>query len=451
MSLLTDISFTGGDTRDGRVGESDVYQDLKFRTFELVLEYLEMKNLTADDMSRGALKDEIGQALSVALMGEGVALNASERTRLIEEVEHEITGLGPLEPLLADPTIDDVIVNGARKIFVERKGKMEKAAVRFRDDAHLMNVIQRIVGPIGRRIDESSPYVDARLPDGSRVNVVIPPIALDGPMVSIRKFRAQPITVDELIRLGSVPADIMDFLARAVASRLNILISGGTGSGKTTFLNILSGFIGEKERLVTIEDAAELRLRQEHVVRLETRPASADGPSEVDARDLVKNALRMRPDRIILGEVRGAEAVDMLQAMSTGHDGSMATLHANSPRDALGRIEMLLDFGGLSADTATLRRYIASSVQIIVQVSRLSGGKRRVMSVTEVTGVEGESYSLNELWRFVEDPPLSGEGAFEQISKRPYFENRLTTSVKRFAGGGGGGMGNSSSTNPGEH
>lgn len=437
MSMITDISFTGGETRDGRVGESDVYQDLKFRTFELVLEYLEMKNLTADDMSRGALKDEIGQALSVALMGEGVALNASERTRLIEEVEHEITGLGPLEPLLADPTIDDVIVNGARKIFVEKRGKMEKVSVRFRDDAHLMNVIQRIVGPIGRRIDESSPYVDARLKDGSRVNVVIPPIALDGPMVSIRKFRAQPITVDELIRLGSVPAEIMDFLARAVASRLNILISGGTGSGKTTFLNVLSSFIGEKERLVTIEDAAELRLRQEHVVRLETRPASADGPTEVDARALVKNALRMRPDRIILGEVRGAEAVDMLQAMSTGHDGSMATLHANSPRDALGRIEMLLDFGGLSADTATLRRYIASSVQIIVQVGRLSGGKRRVLSVTEVTGVEGESYSLNELWHFNEDPPLSGEGTFERISKRPYFENRLSTKVKRFTNSGG--------------
>ena len=240
--------------------------------------------------------------------------------------------------------------------------------------------------------------------------------------------------MDELVRLGSVPADIMDFLSRAVASRLNILISGGAGSGKTTFLNVLSSFIGEKERLVTIEDAAELRLRQEHVVRLETRPASADGPNEVDARDLVKNALRMRPDRIILGEVRGAEAVDMLQAMSTGHDGSMATLHANSPRDALGRIEMLLDFGGLSADTATLRRYIASSVQIIVQVGRLSGGKRRVLSVTEVTGVEGESYSLNELWRFVENPPLSGEGAFEQVSKRPYFENRLSSRVQRFSG-----------------
>ncbi|MGB0920363.1 MAG: CpaF family protein [Alphaproteobacteria bacterium] len=444
MSLITDISFGGDTKQDGRVGESDVYQDLKFRTFELVLEYLEMKNLTADDMSRGALKDEIGQALSVALMGEGVALNAAERTRLIEEVEHEITGLGPLEPLLADPAIDDVIVNGARKIFVEKKGKMERAAVRFRDDAHLMNVIQRIVGPIGRRIDESSPYVDARLPDGSRVNVVIPPVALDGPMVSIRKFRAQPITVDELIRSGSIPPDIMDFLARAVASRLNILISGGTGSGKTTFLNILSSFIGEKERLVTIEDAAELRLRQEHVVRLETRPSSTDGPPEVDARDLVKNALRMRPDRIILGEVRGAEAVDMLQAMSTGHDGSMATLHANSPRDALGRIEMLLDFGGLSADTATLRRYIASSVQVIVQVGRLSGGTRRVLSVTEVTGVEAESYSMNELWKFVEDPPLSGQGRFEQISRRPYFENRLTDRVQRFAAGGS----NNSSTKP---
>lgn len=441
MSLITDISFGGEAGGDGKVGESDVYQELKFRTFDLVLEYLEMKNLSAEDMSRGALKDEIGQALSVALMGEGVALNAAERTRLIEEVEHEITGLGPLEPLLADATVDDIIVNGPRKVYVETKGQMKRVPVRFRDNAHLMNVIQRIVGPIGRRIDESSPYVDARLPDGSRVNVIIPPIALDGPMVSIRKFRAQPLTVEELIRSGSVPADVMDYLSRAVASRLNMLIVGGTGSGKTTFLNVMSGFIGDKERLVTIEDAAELRLRQDHVVRLETRPASIDGPPPVDARDLVRNALRMRPERVILGEVRGAEAVDMLQAMSTGHDGSMATIHASSPRDALGRVEMLLDFGGLTADTKTLRRYIASSIQVIVQVGRLSGGNRRLLSVTEVTGIEAEAYSLNELWHFVEDPPMSGEGYFEQLSHRPYFADRMVKRVQRFSESGNKGEG----------
>ena len=325
--------------------------------------------------------------------------------------------------------MNDIIVNGPNKVYVERDGVLEKVAIRFRNDAHLMNIIQRIVSPIGRRVDEANPYVDARLPDGSRVNVVIPPIAIDGPMVSIRKFKKIPITVDQLVRTHSLNQDMLDFLGKAVASRLNILIVGGTGSGKTTLMNILSGYIPDKERLVTIEDAAELQLRQHHVVRLETRPPiSGDNSKEVTARDLVKNALRMRPDRIILGEVRGAEAVDMLQAMSTGHDGSMATLHANTARDALSRLEMLLDFGGLRAEPKTLRRYVAASIQLIVNVNRLTGGKRRVVSIMELTGVEADHYSMNELFRFAEDPPLSGQGVFESVSRRPYYQHRLTTS-----------------------
>lgn len=425
MDLSNDISF-GQKIQEEDIGVTDLYQDIKFRTFELTLEYLDMKNLDAEDLARGTLQDEIAQALSVALMGEGVALNSSERSRLIQEVEHEISGYGPLDPLLKDRSVNDIIVNGYNKVYVERDGILEKVMVRFRDDEHLMNIIQRIVGPIGRRVDEANPYVDARLPDGSRVNVVIPPIALDGPSVSIRKFKEIPITVKELVRSQSISQGMMDFLSRAVASRLNILISGGTGSGKTTLLNILSGFIPDNERLVTIEDAAELQLRQSHVVRLETRPqTSTESTKEVSARDLVKNALRMRPDRIILGEVRGGEAVDMLQAMSTGHDGSMATLHANSARDALGRLELLLDFGGLRADPKTLRRYVAASVQVIVQVTRLTGGKRRVVSIMELTGVEGDTYSLNELFRFEEDPPLSGEGHFEVVARRPFFADRM--------------------------
>ena len=428
MELNSDIpSFERRPTEED-IGITDLYQELKFRTFELTLEYLDMKNLDADDIARGVLQDEIAQALSVALMGEGVALNSTDRSRLIREVEYEITGLGPIEPLLEDRSVNDIIVNGPNKVYVERDGILEKVPVRFRNNAHLMNIIQRIVSPIGRRVDEANPYVDARLPDGSRVNVVIPPIAIDGPMVSIRKFKKIPITVQELVRSNSINQEMLDFLGKAVASRLNVLIVGGTGSGKTTLLNILSGYIPDKERLVTIEDAAELQLRQHHVVRLETRPpVSGDNSKEVTARDLVKNALRMRPDRIILGEVRGAEAVDMLQAMSTGHDGSMATLHANTARDALSRLEMLLDFGGLRAEPKTLRRYVASSIQLIVNVNRLTGGKRRVVSIMELTGVEADHYSMNELFRFAEDPPLSGQGVFEAVSRRPYYQHRLTT------------------------
>ncbi|HWK36258.1 CpaF family protein, partial [Sphingomonas sp.] len=360
-----------------------------------------------------------------ALREGGLALNSSERVWLADDIYHEITGLGPLDPLLNDPSIDDVIVNGARQIYVERGGRLEPAAARFRDDAHLMTVIQRIVGPIGRRVDEASPFVDARLADGSRVNVIVPPIALDGPMLSIRKFKPEPMSGDDYVRTGAIDRDMLDFLANAVESRLNMLICGGTGSGKTTLLNTLSGYIGDRERLITIEDAAELRLRQAHVVRLETRPPTLDGAREVVARDLLHNALRMRPDRIILGEVRGAEAVEMLQAMSTGHAGSMATVHANSDREALSRIEMLLGFGGLRTDLRTLRRYIANSIELIVHIQRMGDGRRRVVSIAEVTGIEGDAFTLNQLYRFVPVEALSGEGRFERVASRPALATRL--------------------------
>lgn len=424
-----DVKLAGHNDRNRGtdIATTDLYQDIKFQTFELTLDHLEQKHLRAEDMTSDALQAEISQAVGVALLGEGVALNAAERGRLIEDVRHEIRGLGPLEPLLADPEIGDIIINGANKIYVERQGKLGRIGVRFRDDEHLMSVIQRIVGPIGRRVDESTPFVDARLHDGSRVNIVIPPIALDGPMVSIRKFREAALSGADLVRGGSASQAMIDFLAQAVASRLNILVVGGTGSGKTTLLNLLSGYIPHDERLVTIEDAAELQLQQDHVVRLETRPSSPEGSGEVSARDLVKNALRMRPERIILGEVRGAEAVDMLQAMSTGHDGSLATMHANTPREALARLEMLLGFGGLDADTKLKQRYIVGSIQLIVQVMRLADGQRKITSIVELTGLEGETYSMNELFRFVEEPPLSGRGHFETLSRRPFYADKLTT------------------------
>lgn len=409
----------------GDLGLSDFYQGIKFEVFDLVLERLDALE-PADAAEPRIVRETIIEAVNRHATRAGLAFNAAERLQLIEDLQQEVTGLGPLDTLLNDPTIDDIIVNGCRQIYVERRGRLAPAPVRFRDDVHLMNIIQRIVSPIGRRVDEATPYVDARLPDGSRVNVIIPPVALDGPMISIRKFRAQPMTSDDYVHGGSLSTEMMDFLAAAVRSRLNILICGGTGSGKTTLLNMLSGYIGDTERLITIEDTAELQLRQTHVGRLETRSATVDGAREVSARDLMRNALRMRPDRIILGEVRGAEAVEMLQAMSTGHDGSMATMHSNSCRDALARLEMLLGFGGMNGDLRSVRRYVASSIQVIVQVQRMGSGARRVTSISEVTGIEGEVYTLNDLYTFQESPPLSGKGEFRTETSRPFYSARLT-------------------------
>ncbi|WP_257557715.1 CpaF family protein [Sphingobium sp. CFD-2] len=404
---------------------SDIYQIAKAQTCAQLIEQLEARGETAETLGPRALREEIEQVVASRSRRGQMALNSAERLLLIEDVEDEVAGMGPLAPLLRDPGVDDIIVNGPGHIYAERGGLLEKVETRFRDDAHLMNIIQRIVGPIGRRVDEASPYVDARLADGSRVNIVIPPVALDGPTLSIRKFRLQSMTIEDCVSAQMMSADMAAYLSAAVRSRLNILICGGTGAGKTTLLNMLSTFIGDRERLITIEDAAELQLRQSHVVRLETRPPTVDGSREVSSRELVRNALRMRPDRIILGEVRGVEAVEMLQAMSTGHDGSMATLHGNSPRDAFARLEMLLGFAGVQSDVRAIRRFIANSVHVVVQLQRLSNGSRRVMSVSEVTGLEGEAYSLNELFAFQEQPALSGTGEFRTLSLRPFFAGRL--------------------------
>ena len=404
---------------------SDIYQLAKAQTCAQLIEQLEARGDTAETLGPRALREEIEQIIASRSRRGQMALNSAERRLLIEDVEDEVAGMGPLAPLLRDAGVDDIIVNGPGHIYAERGGLLEKVETRFRDDAHLMNVIQRIVGPIGRRVDEASPYVDARLADGSRVNIVIPPVALDGPTLSIRKFRLQSMTIEDCVANQVMSADMAEYLSAAVRSRLNILICGGTGAGKTTLLNMLSSFIGDRERLITIEDAAELQLRQSHVVRLETRPPTVDGSREVSSRELVRNALRMRPDRIILGEVRGVEAVEMLQAMSTGHDGSMATLHGNSPRDAFARLEMLLGFAGVQSDVRAIRRFIANSVHVVVQLQRLSNGSRRVMSVSEVTGLEGDAYSLNELFAFQEQPALSGLGEFRTLSLRPHFLPRL--------------------------
>jgi pilus assembly protein CpaF len=374
------------------------YQWIKFRVFDLTLEHLERQGLDGDTMPPAALQDQIARAISIALQGQDSPLNQRERAALIDDVVNEIVGLGPLQPFLDDPEVDDIVVNGPGAVYVERFGNLESAAVRFRDSAHLMNIIQRIVSPIGRRVDEASPYVDGRLADGSRINVIIPPVALDGPVLSIRKFKRVPLAGRDLVRSGAMSEAMLAYLAAAIAGRRNLLICGGTGSGKTTLLNILSSHIGEKERLVTIEDAAELQLRKSHVVRLETRPASPDGGGEVTARDLMRNALRMRPDRIILGEVRAAEAVEMLQAMGTGHDGSMATIHANGPRDALERLEMLMGLHGFSADLSAVRRFIAGAVDLVVHLVRRGDGVRAVAGISEVVGVEGGVYVLRELF-----------------------------------------------------
>jgi len=406
MNVLLPYADAAGNNDDIQV--SDQYQDMKFRVFEVTLEYLDRRGVTGDTIQHAALLDEIARAISIVLGSRGLALNTPERSQLILDVVNEITGFGPLQPLLDDPDIDDVIVNGPRTIYVERKGELEPVNARFRDMDHLMNVIQRIVAPIGRRIDEANPYVDGRLPDGSRLNVVIPPVALDGPHVSIRKFKAVPFSGEDLVRNGTMTTEGLRYLSGAVRNRRNILISGGTGSGKTTLLNVLSSYVGPKERIVTIEDTAELRLQMAHVVRMETRAATMDGAREITARDLLRNALRMRPDRIILGEVRSHEAIEVLQAMGTGHDGSMATIHANGPSDALERLEMLVGLHGFSSDLRSVRRFIVSAVDIVVQTMRGAGGQRSVSSVVEITGLEGSHYMQREIYRGPEQAERKG-------------------------------------------
>jgi pilus assembly protein CpaF len=355
------------------------YQELKSRIHDRLLDLLDFSLL--DSLDRQALRQEILKLVEQILAGETVPLNSRERERLVKEVQDEVLGLGPLEPFLQDPTISDVLVNTHKQIYIERRGKLELTEARFKDDGHLRKIIDRIVSNVGRRIDESSPMVDARLPDGSRVNAIIPPLAVDGPILSIRRFAVDPLKLEDLVTLKTLTPEIGAFFREIVRARLNVLIAGGTGSGKTTMLNVLSGFIPSTERIVTIEDSAELQLRQEHVVRLETRPPNIEGKGQVTQRDLVRNSLRMRPDRIIVGEVRGDEALDMLQAMNTGHDGSLSTIHSNSPRDALLRLETMVAMGGLNIPTRFVRHYISSALDILVHTTRLTDGSRKLVSL----------------------------------------------------------------------
>src|SRR5438045_3569182 len=382
----------------GAFANRSLHTDLKVELHQRLLDLINLQAL--DQMSRAQIEDEVGDIVAEELAKQNHALNHAERRQLVGDVLDELLGLGPLEPLLKDPTITDILVNGHASVFVERFGVLEPSPVRFKDERHLLRIIQKIVSAIGRRIDESSPMVDARLADGSRVNAVVPPLALDGSLLSIRKFARIPISIDRLIELGSVPIQVAEVLKAIVASRRNVLISGGTGSGKTTLLNAMSAFIDDRERIVTIEDSAELQLQQDHVVRLETRPPNIEGKGEVIQRDLVKNALRMRPDRIILGEVRAGEAFDMLQAMNTGHDGSMTTVHANTPRDALSRVEQMIGMSGIDVPARSARAQISSAIHVVVQVARLSDGRRRLISLSEISGMEGDVITMQEIFRF---------------------------------------------------
>lgn len=372
--------------------------ELKVKLHEKLLDILNLSVL--DKITREEFARDVGPIIRDLLAKENIALNTSEYNNLVQEVLDEVLGLGPLEPFLKDPSVTDILVNTHEHVYVERNGRLEATHARFKDERHLMRIIQKIVSAVGRRVDESQPWVDARLADGSRVNVLVPPCAVDGPLVSIRKFAKIPYTIERLVEIGTIDKAMATFMEIIVHMRLNILISGGTGSGKTTLLNCMSSFIGHNERIITIEDTAELQLQQRHVARMETRPANMENVGAVTQRDLVRNALRMRPDRIIVGEVRGTEVLDMLQAMNTGHDGSMTTVHANSPRDALTRLEHMVSMTGIDIPLKSLRGQIASAINVIIQIQRLSDGKRRVVSIQEITGVEGDTVVMQEIFRF---------------------------------------------------
>src|SRR6202050_3330885 len=399
---------------------------VKIAIHRKLIQKLNLDRLT--EINREEVRREVGHILEALVVGESTPMNLQERERLAQEVLDEVFGLGPLEPLLADPSVSDILVNTYKRVYVERKGMLEQTAVQFRDDAHLMSIIDRIVSSIGRRIDESSPMVDARLADGSRVNAIIPPLAVDGPCLSIRRFGHDRLQADDLVENNTLTSGMLEWLAGCVKARLNVLISGGTGAGKTTLLNVLSSFISNRERIVTIEDAAELQMRQEHVVRLETRTANVEGKGVIKQRQLVINALRMRPDRIIVGEARGEEALDMLQAMNTGHDGSLTTVHANSPRDAVSRLEVMVSLANSNMQLVSIRQQIASAVHLLVQASRMSDGSRRVINITEVTGMEGDVVTLQDIFVF-EKRGLNAEGKvvgrFAATGIRPKFYEKL--------------------------
>ncbi len=404
------------------------YFDLKTRIHDRLLDMLDLSLI--ETLDRDALKAKLRSILEEIIREEmrTVPLNLTERERLFQEIQDEVTGLGPLEPFLQDPSISDVLINTYNQIYVERFGKLELAEARFKDNRHLKRIIDKIVTAVGRRIDESSPMVDARLPDGSRVNAIIPPLSIDGPILSIRRFSVDPLEIKDLLTLKTLTPEVAEVLKGCVKARLNILISGGTGSGKTTTLNVLSRFIPDGERIVTIEDSAELQLKQNHVVRLETRPPNVEGRGEVTQRDLVRNSLRMRPDRIILGEVRGGEAFDMLQAMNTGHEGSLATIHANTPRDALMRLESMVAMGQIDIPTEFMRRFIASAIDVVLQVTRFSDGTRKFVSMQEVTGMEGNVLTLQKIFSFEQttvDSKGQVRGRFRFEGVRPRFLDKF--------------------------
>jgi len=406
--------------------DGSAYQTLKTTIHRKLLDRLDLEVMASLPPER--LREEIRSLVERLLAEEAIAINTAERKQIVQDVEDEVMGLGPLEPLLADSSISDILVNTYRQVFVERRGKLELTGSRFADDAHLLKIIDKIVSRVGRRIDESSPMVDARLPDGSRVNAIIPPLALDGPLLCIRRFAVVPLKTEDLLRLKTFTPEMGELLAGMVKAKLNILISGGTGTGKTTTLNVLSGFIPVTERIVTIEDAAELQLQQPHVVRLETRPANIEGKGEVSQRALVRNSLRMRPDRIVLGEVRGGEALDMLQAMNTGHEGSMSTIHANTSRDALSRLETMIGMAGVTLPPKAMRQQISSAITVVLQIGRLTDGKRKMVSIQEVTGMEGEMITMQEIFTFKQTGVATDgavQGHFRATGVRPKFVERI--------------------------
>ena len=411
---------------DESIYGNKTFQEMKARLHSAIVTRLDLVKLNSLPSDR--VHAEVSRMAENLLLAEDVPLSTIERDRLVSEVHHELFGLGPLEPLLADPTISDILVNSHSSVYIERRGKLERTSISFKDDEHLMRVIERIVSTVGRRIDEAQPMVDARLPDGSRVNAIIPPLAIDGPTLSIRRFGTDPLKMPALIENGALTKEIAILFEMCVRARLNIIISGGTGAGKTTLLNALSAYIPSDERIVTIEDSAELQLQQPHTVRLETRPMNIEGKGEVSQRDLVRNALRMRPDRIVIGEVRGGEAIDMLQAMNTGHDGSLTTIHANTPRDALGRLETMIQMTGMRLSDRAMRQQVASAVNMVIQVARLTDGTRRITSISEITGMEGEMITMQEIFQFERtgvDAAGKVLGRFRTTGIRPRFAERL--------------------------
>ena len=429
MSLRERLALTE-EPRNGNVtlpGQSHAaYQDLKRTMHQMILDRIDLERLKR--LTPEQFKHELALLVQRIIEDERIVLNQNERHHLVLDIQHEMLGFGPLEPLLADASVSDILVNTCHKVYVERGGRLELTDITFHDNAHLMKIIEKIVSRVGRRVDESSPMVDARLPDGSRVNAIIPPLAVDGPILSIRRFSANPLTMANLIEYKSLTPPMMQVLQALGHAKINILVSGGTGSGKTTLLNVLSGFIPPSERIVTIEDAAELQMRQPHVVRLETRPPNIEGKGEVNQRALVRNALRMRPDRIILGEVRGPEALDMLQAMNTGHEGSLATIHSNTARDALARLENMVGMAGVNLTPRATRQQISSAVTVVMQVTRLTDGARKLVSLQEVTGMEGDVIAMQEIFRFEQtgvDANGKVQGHFFATGVRPRFADRL--------------------------